>query len=119
MYWPVLQAECSAVPVELLRQPFTQLETLQVCGERLRRTFKRAPAIAADPGGFPEFLICFFLNMSIFRISLWDLGSGRACNGLEMAVGFKWTDSQLISTHMGPFSTFSSISIILLSFPMV
>ena len=33
----------------------------------------------------------------------WDLGSGRVSNRLEMAVSFKWTDSQPISIHMGPF----------------
>ena len=33
----------------------------------------------------------------------WNLGFGRVCNGLEMAVGFKWTDSQPISRHLGSF----------------
>ena len=52
----------------------------------------------------PGFLIfgffekCWFLEF--FR---WDLGSGRVCNRLEMAVGFKWTDSQLISSLLTPF----------------
>ena len=41
--------------------------------------------------------------MLIFGIFRWDLESGRVCNGLEMAVGFKWTDSQPISSHVGSF----------------
>ena len=40
------------------------------------------------------------LILGIFRR---DLGSGRVCNGWEMAVGFKWTDSQPISINMSPF----------------
>ena len=60
-----------------------------------------------------------FRKMLILGIFRWDLGSGRVCNGLEMAVGFKWTDSQLISTHMGPFSMIFMISVILTSIPVV
>ena len=63
---------------------------------------------------FPDFPD--FRKMLILGIFLWDLGSGRVCNGLEMAVGFKWTDSQLISRHLGPFSRISRISMILLLF---
>ena len=55
----------------------------------------------------------------MFVIFRWNLGSGRVCNGLEMAVGFKWTDSQPISTHLRPFSTIFMISVILVSIPMV
>ena len=76
-----------------------------------------APPIAADPGGFLDFRI--FRKMWILGIFRWDLGSGGVCNRWEMAVGFKWTDSQLISSHMGPFSTIFMISVILLSFPVV
>ena len=42
------------------------------------------------------------LILGIFR---WDLGSGRVCNRLEMAVGFKCEDSQLISSHMGHYGS--------------
>ena len=66
---------------------------------------------------FSDFLI--FRKMLILGIFRWDLGSGRVCNGLEMAVGFKWTDSQLISMNMSPFSTIFIISMILRSFPVV
>ena len=45
---------------------------------------------------FSDFLI--FGEIWIFGIFRWELGSGRVCNGLEMAVGFKWTDSQPISS---------------------
>ena len=38
--------------------------------------------------------------MLILGIFPWDLGSGRVCNRWEMAVGFKWTDYQPISTNM-------------------
>ena len=57
--------------------------------------------------------------MLIFVIFQWDLGSGKVCNRLEMAVGFKWADSQLISNHMGPFDTIFMILMILLSFRVV
>ena len=70
---------------------------------------KGAPPIAADPGGFPDFGI--FRKMLIFGFFRWDLGSGRVCNGLEMVVGFKCTDYQLISSHMGSFSTIFLISV--------
>ena len=61
--------------------------------------------------GFSDFR--GFRKMSILGFVRWDLGSGRVCNRLKMAVGFKWTNSQLISSHMGPFSTIFKISIIL------
>ena len=81
---------------------------------------KGAPPIAADPGGFPDFRIfSIFRKMLIFEIFRWDLGSGRVCNRWEMAGGFKWTDSQLISSHMSPFPSISMISVILASFPVV
>ena len=57
--------------------------------------------------------------MSILQFFQWDLGSGRVCNRQEIAVGFKLTDSQLISNLMGPFSTMFKISMILLLFPIV
>ena len=37
-------------------------------------------------------IIGFFGKCLFFWIFRWDLGSGRVCNALEMAVGFKWTD---------------------------
>ena len=80
---------------------------------------KGALTIAADPGGFPIWGYLDFREKLNFGISLWDLGSGRVCNGLEMAVGFKWTDSQPISTNMNPFGMIFMISVILLSFSMV
>ena len=46
-------------------------------------------------------------------------GVWRVCNRWEMAVGFKYTDSHLISCHMGLFSTIFKISLILLLFPIV
>ena len=52
--------------------------------------------------GFPDFP--GFRKMSILGIFPWDLGSGKVCNRLEMAVGFKWMDSQPISSPLGPFS---------------
>ena len=54
-----------------------------------------------------------FREMSIWVIFQWDLGSGRVCNGLEMAVGFKWTDSQPISNDMSPFCMIFMILLIL------
>ena len=54
-----------------------------------------------------------------FWILRWDLGFGRVCNRWGMAVGFKWTDSQPISSHLGPFSTIFMISVILASIPVV
>ena len=66
---------------------------------------------------FHDFRILHFL--SIFEFLGWDLGSGRVCNGLEMAVGFKWTDSQFISSHVGPFSTIFVIFVIFGSFSKV
>ena len=84
---------------------------------RQETSIKGAPPIAADPGGFPDFWI--FLKMSIFGIFRWDLGSGRVCNGLEMAVGFKWMDSQPISSYLSPFPTIFMISVILASNPVV
>ena len=42
----------------------------------------------------------------MFGIVPWDFGSGRVCNRWETAVGFKWRDSQLISSHVDPFSIF-------------
>ena len=80
---------------------------------------KGALTIAADPGGFPIWGYLDFREKLNFGISLWDLGSGRVCNGLEMAVGFKWTDSQLISSHLSPFPSIFMILVILLPFPMV
>ena len=74
------------------------------------------PPTPADSRIF-GFLI--FRKMCIFGIFRWDLGSGRVCNRLEMAVGFKWTDSQLISSHIGACSMIFMISMILLSFPIV
>ena len=76
-----------------------------------------APPIAADPGGFSDFWI--FRKMLILEIFGLDLGSGRVCNRLEMAVGFKWTDSQPISSLLSPFSTSFMILVILESFPVV
>ena len=78
---------------------------------------KGAPPIAADPGGFPDFGI--FRKMLIFWIFRWDFGSGRVCNGLEMAVGFKWTDSHPISIHLSPLSTIFMILVISESIPVV
>ena len=60
-----------------------------------------------------------FRKMQIWGIFTWDLEPGKVCNGLEMAVGFKWTDSQLISSHLTPFPTIVMILFILLSIPMV
>ena len=57
--------------------------------------------------------------MLIWILFRWNLGSGGVCNRWEMAVGFKWADSQLISSHMDPFSKISMILMILLSFSMV
>ena len=57
--------------------------------------------------------------MPILVIFLWDLGSRRVCNQLGMAVGFKWMDSQLISSHIASFSMIFKISVILLLFPIV
>ena len=54
--------------------------------------------------------------MSMFVIFRWDLGSGGVCNRLEMAVGFKWTDSQPIMSHVSPFQSIFMISVILVSF---
>ena len=92
-----------------------QFESLRT--DCIQFEIKGAPPIAADPSGFPDFGI--FRKMSIFRIFRWDLGSGRACNGLEMAVGFKWTDSQPISSLLSSFSTIFMILVILGSFPVV
>ena len=75
-----------------------------------------APPIAADPG-FSDFVI--FRKMSILGIFQWDLGSGMVCNRLEMVVGFKYTDSQVISSHMGPFCTIFIFFDILVSFSVV
>ena len=50
--------------------------------------------------------------MLIFEIFRWDLVSGRVCNGLELAVGFKWTDSQPISTIFEGFHDFSDFAIV-------
>ena len=46
-------------------------------------------------------------HQRIVGIFLLESGSGKVCNGLEMAVSFKWTDSQVISSHIGPFRRFS------------
>ena len=62
--------------------------------------------------GFSDFWI--FRKMWILGFFRWDLGSGRVCNRLEMAVGFKWTDSQLISSLLSPFSIIFMIIIIYL-----
>ena len=60
-----------------------------------------------------------FRKLSILGIFRWDLGSGRVCNRLEMAVGFKWTDSQLTPSHMAPFSKIFKISIMLVLIRLV
>ena len=44
-----------------------------------------------------------FRKMLIWGISHGILGSGKVCNRLEMAVGFKSTNSQLTSNHIGLF----------------
>ena len=67
--------------------------------------------------GFWDFPI--FRKMSICEIFRWDLGFGKVCNRWEMAVGFKWADSQPISTHLNTFSTIFMILVILESIPMV
>ena len=66
-------------------------------------------------------ILGFFYFSENVDLGYFPMGFGvwGGCNGLEMAVGFKWTDSQLISSHLGPFSTIFMISMILLSFPMV
>ena len=46
----------------------------------------------------------------------WDLESGRVWNRLGMAVGFKWTDFQLISIDMSPFWMIFMILVILTLF---
>ena len=46
-----------------------------------------------------------FLESVVLWIFCRDLGSGRDCNGWEMAVGFKCKDSSLISNHMSQFLT--------------
>ena len=61
-----------------------------------------------------DFRIFGFAENADFGIFRWDLGYGKVGNRLEMAVDFKWTDSQLISNHMGSFSTIFKISIILM-----
>ena len=66
---------------------------------------------------FLDFLI--FRKLLILAIFRWELGSGRVCNREKMAVGFKWTDSQPISSHLNPFPTIFMISIILVSIPVV
>ena len=81
---------------------------------------KGAPPIAADPGEFPDFrMFVFFEKCRFGRISQWDLGSGRVCNRLEMAVGFKWTDSQPILSYLSSFSMIFMISVVLLPFHAV
>ena len=85
-----------------------------------RQSDKGAPPIAADPGGFPDFRIFRFFGkcrFCEFSVGIW--GSGRVCNGLEMAVGFKWTDSQPISSLLSPFPSMFMILVILESFPVV
>ena len=67
--------------------------------------------------GFPDAPGC--RKMLILVIFWWDLGSGKVRNRLEMDVGFKWTDSQLISSHMSSFSYIFMISIVMLPFPLV
>ena len=57
--------------------------------------------------------------MLILKKILWELGSGKVCNRLEMAVGFKWTDSQVISSLLSPFWMIFIISVILLVIPVV
>ena len=48
-----------------------------------------------------------------------DLGSGRVCNRWEMAVGFKWMDSQLISRHLSPLPLILMNSVGWVSFPVI
>ena len=46
-------------------------------------------------------------------------GVKKVCNGLEMAVGFKWTDSQPISSILSSFPSMFMISGILMSILVV
>ena len=85
-----------------------------------RHAIKRGSAHCRRPRRIPIISdLSFFGKIDFREIVQWDLGSVGVSNGWEMAVGFKWTDSQPISNLMGAFSMIFMISIILLSFPMV
>ena len=60
------------------------------------------PPTPADSRSFPFW--DFRKMLLIFGFVQWDLGSASLCNRYEMAVGFQWTDSQLISNHVDSFS---------------
>ena len=105
---------------ELVRSSVSCWSEIRYLGVDCCAEIKRAPPIAADPRrnpGFSDFLI--FRKMWISGIFRWDLESGRVCKGLEMAVGFKWTASQLISSLLSLVPSIFMISVILLSFPGV
>ena len=68
------------------------------------------------PADFRIFGFFDFSENVNFEIFQWDFGSGRVCNGWEMAVGFKWTDSQPISMYVGPFLTCSLFGRFLIRF---
>ena len=94
------------------------LESARVGGHRSVSTLTgHTSVMEAKILDFPDF--SDFRKLPILGIFRRNLGSGMVCNRLEMAVGFKWTDSQPISTNMSPFSTILMISVILLSFSMV
>ena len=83
------------------------------------RKFKGLRPLPPTPADSRIFGFLDFSKNAFLGIFQWDLGSEKVCNGLGMAVGFKWTDSQLILSHLGAFPSISMISMILASFPVV